>query len=608
MTTSEIDGDALRLKYAEERDKRVRSDNTGQYVRLANQFGQPDDPYKPVEAREPKSDHVRVALVGGGLSGLLTGARLKEAGIDNVRIIDKAGDFGGVWYWNRYPGAQCDTASMVYLPLLEETGYVPTEKYAHGPEILEHCQRIAKHYDLYADTMFHTQVTELEWQEGQSRWLIRTNRGDEFTAQFVAIGNGPLSVAQLPGIPGLEAFQGRSFHTTRWDYHYTGGDASGAPLDKLADKRVAVIGTGATAVQVVPQLAKDCKELFVFQRTPSAVAVRDNHPIDPQWFNQMVNDIGPGWQQRWLENFATIWDGVLLNPDEMDRSGPEDLVQDGWTELATIMKEAVHALPTQERTPENIMLALEAADNATMEVIRARVDELVSDPETAEKLKPWYRRMCKRPCFHDEYLQAFNRPNVHLVDTGGKGVERITDSGLVANGRRYEVDAIIYATGFEFLGSKHVDRIGYDPVGYGGRRLSDHWRDGMRTMHGMYVHGFPNMFMLQMFQGAFLASNIPHNYVEQAKTVGQIIKHAIRNGCTEVEVTGSAEDQWVDMLLAHGRPIGSPDCTPGYYNNEGRQPTRNDQLAVGYPQGSMAFFKFEERWRDAGTFEGLAFT
>jgi cation diffusion facilitator CzcD-associated flavoprotein CzcO len=609
MTSSQTEPDALRRKYAQERDKRLRADGAGQYVRLADLPGQEEDPYLPVEPREPKTDHVTVAIIGGGFSGLLTGARLKEAGIDNVRILDKAGDFGGVWYWNRYPGAQCDTASMVYMPLLEETGHVPTEKYARGPEIYAQAQRIGKRYDLYADVLFHTEIAELEWQETESRWLVSTNRGDRFTAQFIAMGTGPLSVAQLPGIRGIETFQGHSFHTSRWDYNYSGGDASGAPLDKLTDKRVAVIGTGATAVQCVPQLAKDCKELLVFQRTPSAVAERNNHPIDPQWFDGMAKDTGPGWQQRWLENFATIWDGVLLDPDEMDPdSDPEDLVHDGWTELATIMKEAVHALPAQERTVENVMLALEAADNAIMEVVRARVDELVSDRETADKLKPWYRRMCKRPCFHDEYLQAFNRPNVHLIDTDGEGVERITESGVVVNGRQYDVDVIVYATGFEFLGGKHTERIGYDPVGRGGRRLSDHWSDGMRTLHGMHVHGFPNMFILQMFQGAFMGSNIPHNYVEQARTVAQIAKHATNNGSAEVEVTESAEDQWVEMLLAHGRPVGTSDCTPGYYNNEGREPTRSDRLDVGYPMGSMAFFKLEHQWRSAGTFEGLAFS
>src|SRR5579875_2296338 len=243
-----IDKEALRRKYLEERDKRLRPDGNDQYQRLTGRFAHyAEDPYTPVTPREPKTDHVTFAFVGGGFAGLVTGARLKEAGVDDVRIVEKAGDFGGTWYWNRYPGAQCDTASFVYMPLLEETGHMPSEKYAHAPEILEHCQRIGKHYGLYEHALFHTEVHSLEWQESESRWLIRTHRGDSFTAQFVGMGTGPLHVAKLPGIPGIDLFEGHSFHTSRWDYAYTGGDPDGAPMEKLADKRVAIIGTGATA-------------------------------------------------------------------------------------------------------------------------------------------------------------------------------------------------------------------------------------------------------------------------------------------------------------------------------------------------------------------------
>src|SRR5262249_23535904 len=295
-----IDKEKLRAKYAEEREKRLRADGNEQYIRLADEFATYlNDPHMPVKPREPKRDHVTFASIGGGFAGLLVGARLKEAGVDDVRIVEKGGDFGGTWYWNRYPGAQCDTASMVYMPLLEETNWMPTEKYAHGPEILAHCQRIGKQFDLYKNALFHTEVTDLEWDDDHSRWIVRTNRGDAFTAQFVSIGTGPLHVPKLPGIPGIRDFKGKSFHTSRWDYGYTGGDADGAQMDKLRDKRVALIGTGATGVQAVPHLAKACEALYVFQRTPSSVDVRANEPIDPEWFST-IN--GPGWQRRWLEN------------------------------------------------------------------------------------------------------------------------------------------------------------------------------------------------------------------------------------------------------------------------------------------------------------------
>jgi cation diffusion facilitator CzcD-associated flavoprotein CzcO len=591
-----IDKQAIRRKYLEERDKRLRPDGNDQYVRLAGQLAHYlDDPYLPVVEREPLTDHVTVAFIGGGFAGLVTGARLKEAGVDDVRIIEKGGDFGGTWYWNRYPGAQCDTASFVYMPLLEETGHMPTEKYAHGPEIREHCQRIGKHYDLYDKALFHTEVTDLTWDDVASRWVVRTNRGDAFTAQFLAMGTGPLHVPKLPGIPGIESFEGHSFHTSRWDYAYTGGDPEGAPLDRLGDKRVAVIGTGATAVQCVPHLARACQELYVFQRTPSSVDVRANEPTDPEWFAEMAT---PGWQQRWLENFTANQTGGMTT---------EDLVMDGWTDLARRIRSKIMALPPERLTPEGMLEAFEDSDFEKMEEIRARVDALVEDPGTAARLKAWYRQLCKRPCFHDEYLQAFNTPGTHLIDTDGKGVERITERGVVVAGREYEVDCIIYASGFE-VGTEYTRRAGYDMTGRDGLRLSEKWADGMRTKHGIHVHGFPNAFIVQPTQGGNLISNIPHNLTESGKTIAAVVGHALAHGFDEVEVTKEAEDAWVDLLLSGGgRMLGSPDCTPGYYNNEGQDAGMQAKLNVGYPQGAMAYFTYLAEWRSSGAFEGLEF-
>ena len=591
-----IDKEAIRQKYREERDKRLRPDGNDQYIRLAGQLAHYlEDPYNPVVEREPKTDHVTVAFIGGGFAGLVTGARLKEAGVEDVRIIEKGGDFGGTWYWNRYPGAQCDTASFVYMPLLEETGHMPSEKYAHAPEILEHCQRIGKHFDLYDNALFHTEVEDLVWDERASHWIISTNRGDRFTATFIAMGTGPLHVPKLPGIPGIESFTGHSFHTSRWDYDYTGGDPSGAPLDKLADRRVAIIGTGATSVQCVPHLARACKELYVFQRTPSSVDVRNNRPTDPDWFAEVAT---PGWQQRWLENFTANQTGGMAE---------EDLVMDGWTDLARRIRSKILALPPEDFTPTKMMEAFEDSDFEKMEEIRARIDAVVEDPETAQNLKAWYRQLCKRPCFHDEYLQAYNEPGTHLVHTDGKGVERITATGVVAAGVEYEVDCIIYASGFE-VGTEYTRRAGFDMTGRDGVKLSEYWADGMRTLHGIHVHGFPNAFIVQPTQGANLISNVPHNLTEAGKTIALTIRHAIDEGYAEVEVTKQAEDAWIDLLLSGGgMMLGSPDCTPGYYNNEGQDPGPAARLNVGYPQGAMAYFAYIDEWRTSGRFEGLAF-
>jgi len=591
-----IDKEALLAKYRAERDKRVRSDGNAQYLEIKGRFAHYlDDPYTPRTERAPKTDHVTFAFVGGGFAGLVTAARVRGAGIKDVRIVEKGGDFGGTWYWNRYPGAQCDTASMVYMPLLEETGHRPSEKYAHAPEILEQCRRIGKQFGLYEQALFHTEVESLEWDEKASRWIIGTNRGDRFTASFIGLGTGPLHVPKLPGIPGLESFKGHSFHTSRWDYDYSGGDPNGAPLLKLKDKRVAIIGTGATAVQCVPHLARTCKTLYVCQRTPSSVDVRGNIPIDPDWFTSIAT---PGWQQRWLENFTANQAGGFAD---------EDLVQDGWTDLSRRIRARIMQLPPDQRSPKHMWAAFEESDFEKMEEIRARVDSIVKDKMTAQSLKAWYRQLCKRPCFHDAYLQAFNNPGTHLIDTDGKGVERINEKGVVVAGREYEVDCIIYASGFE-VGTEYKRRAGFDAVGKGGLKLSEAWADGMRTKHGIHVHGFPNLFFVQPTQGANLISNVPHNLTEAGKTIALIIRQARDVGSKEVEVTKEAQDAWVSLLLTGmGRMIGSQDCTPGYYNNEGQDPGPAARYAVGYPQGAFAYFKYLESWRDAGTFDGLEF-
>jgi cation diffusion facilitator CzcD-associated flavoprotein CzcO len=596
-TNRPVDKEALRRKYLEERDKRLRPDGNEQYLRVEGRLAHYlEDPYTPFVEREPRHDHVTFAFIGGGFAGLVTGARLVEAGITDVRIIEKGGDFGGTWYWNRYPGAQCDTASMVYLPLLEETGHMPTEKYAHAPEILAQCQRIGRKFGLYDNALFHTQVKDLEWDSQRSRWRIRTNRGDEFTAQFLGMGTGPLHVPKLPGIPGLESFKGHSFHTSRWDYAYTGGDPSGAPLDKLRDKRVAIIGTGATAVQCVPHLARACGELLVFQRTPSSVDVRANVSIDPEWFAQIAT---PGWQQRWLENFTANQAGFGM--------AEEDLVQDGWTDLSRRIRSKIMGLPRDKMTPQNMLAAYEDSDYEKMEEIRARVNSIVRDEATAERLKAWYRQLCKRPCFHDAYLDAFNSANTRLIDTDGKGVERITETGVVVGGVEYPVDCIIYASGFE-VGTAFTRRAGFDLTGRNGLKLSQYWAEGMRTKHGIHVHGFPNAFIVQPTQGANLISNVPHNLTEAGKTIAMVIRHALDVGAKEVEVTKDAETAWIELLLTGaGRMIGSPDCTPGYYNNEGQTPGPGARLAVGHPGGAMAYFKYIEGWRNSGDFEGLEF-
>jgi len=591
-TAKTFDADALREKYRQERDKRLREDGNEQYLEVKGNFAHfLDDPYaEPGFEREPLKDEVEVLVIGGGFGGLLAGARLRQAGVEDIRIIDPASDFGGTWYWNRYPGIACDIESYTYLPLLEELDFVPKEKYSFGREIMDHSQSIARKFDLYRGACFRTRVTELSWDEEAARWIVKTNRGDRMKAHYLCMATGPLNQPKLPGIPGVDDFEGHSFHASRWDYNYTGGDSEGN-LTGLEGKRVGIIGTGATSVQCVPHIGASAEHLYVFQRTPSSIDVKNNPPTDPEW----MNSLRPGWHQHRMDNFNSLVSGVPQ---------AEDLVNDGWTDLIGKLLVGLRTTDSSDVSPESIARAVELADFEKMEEIRARVDSIVEDSETAEALKPYYRQFCKRPCFHNEYLETFNRPNVTLVDTQGKGVQSVTKKGVMVDGREYELDCLIYASGFE-VGTDYSRRAGLQLIGMGGQTLTEKWEDGIRTLHGMHVHGFPNCFIMSNPQAGFTAS-YPHLLDEQAKHLAYIIHAGIEQGARKVEVTAEAEASWVKQCISKARDAGNflEDCTPGYYNNEGQTSERSDQNGF-YGGGSPEFFRILEDWRKDGGLDGL---
>jgi cyclohexanone monooxygenase len=587
-----FDPEALRAKYRAERDKRLRGDGNEQYQEVTGDFSHyVDDPYvNQGFTREPLQDEVDCIVVGGGFGGLLTGARLTEAGVKRVRIIEKGGDFGGTWYWNRYPGAACDVESYVYLPLCEELNFVPKEKYTHAPEILAHSRAIGEKFNLYEYACFQTEVEGMEWDEDNELWTVFTNRGDKMRAQYVCMANGPLNRPKLPGIPGISEYQGHTFHTSRWDYGYTGGGPEGN-LTGLRGKRVGIIGTGATAIQCVPHLAKGADELFVFQRTPSSVDVRANRPTDPEW----AASLAPGWQQARMDNFMTLVSGGFAD---------EDLVNDGWTEIIRNLGSMVNFKGMGRLSPSEIAEKMELADFQKMEQIRARAEAEVADKETAESLKPYYRQFCKRPCFNDEYLPSFNLPGVHLIDTDGEGVERFIKTGLVANGQEFELDCVIFATGFE-VGTDYTRRSGYDLIGRNGQSLKDKWADGIATLHGMQTSGFPNCFIISQAQSGFTVS-FPHAMNEQAKHISYIIQQVAQSNAKVVEVTEEAEQEWVQEIIKMSRLSESfqAECTPGYYNNEGKPNPKSVQNG-SYGAGPVKFFKVIEAWREEGTLAGL---
>ena len=505
--------------------------------------------------------------------------------------MDKGGDVGGTWYFNRYPGAACDIESYVYMPLLEELGYVPSEKYAKGEEIFNHCRAIAKQFDLYDDICLQTTVEDVVWNEELCRWIVTTDRGDEMKARYVSLAKGYLQKPKLPGIPGIDAYKGKMFRTCRWDYNYTGGDARGN-LTGLADKRVGIIGTGATAVQCVPHLGASAKELYVFQRTPSSIDVRANEPTDPEWAAKLK----PGWHEERTNNFHVLTTGGFAETD---------LVDDGWTKITKTLIGMIMNEPDPDLSPEAIAEKVELADFVNMEAIRKRVDEIVKDPETAEALKPYYRQFCKRPCFHDDYLQPFNRPNVTLVDTKGQGVERITENALIVDGVEYEVDCLIFATGFE-VGTDYGARAGFDPVGASGKSLTEYWKNGARTLHGIHIHDFPNLFMVGVTQSGFTV-NFVHLIDHIARTIASTIQQSMEKGFTRIEATAEAEQEWVQKVFDKGQRTVefAENCTPGYYNNEGKPDPAHRQNNFYYGDDPMEYYQMLKAWCESGELTGL---
>jgi cyclohexanone monooxygenase len=597
----DYDPDALKQIYMAERERRVRPEGNAQYVPttgLFEDFGR--DPWvEPGFERAPVVEHTEVIVAGGGFGGLLAGARLHEAGCRDIRTIEIAGDFAGTWYWNRYPGAMCDIEAHIYMPLLEELHYAPKNRYAYAPEMLDVSQQIGRRYGLYEKALFRTAITGARWLDEEGHWLVETDRGDRLTCDVFVLACGRQSLPKLPGLPGIDKFTGHAFHTSRWDYAYTGGDFNGG-LTGLADKRVAVIGTGATAVQVVPEVAKYAKELLVFQRTPTSTGVRGQRETPEDY----VNLDQPGWQRERRYNFQALISGM---PQD------QDLVADGWTAFTKAITppkpDVVAAKLGREPTKAELKYLAELYDYDVMNALRARVDAIVQDRSTAEALKPWYRWFCKRPGFHDDYLEAFNRSNVKLVDTGGRGVERLTERGVVVDGVEHGVDCLIFATGFE-AGISFTHLTGFELHGRNGLPLSQHWSQGVRTMHGLTTDAFPNCFFMGGNQQSASAVNAVHLLDEQAQHVAYIWRTMRERGIRHVEPTVAAVDGYVHVIRSS--PANDAlvdfyhDCTPGYYNMEGRAKRSEDIFFGGrYGDGPIPFFRMLEAWRAEGSMQGF---
>ena len=597
---SEIDIPALRAKYLRERDRRISKQHNDQYIPASGKWAKiyEEDPNTPVAPREPITGETDVVILGAGYCGMMVAHQLKQAGITQFYNIDHGGNFGGTWYWNRYPGIQCDNDSLVYMPLLEETGYMPSKKFADGYEIYDHCQIIADTFKLRDNALFHTLIETLVWDGDTNRWLVGTNRGDQIKARFVVLAMGPLNKPKLPGIPGIDTFKGKIFHTARWDYDYTGGSWRNPELTKLADKKVAIIGTGATAIQVVPSLAKHAAQTYVVQRTPSTIDERNNRPIDPEWYASQK----AGWQQERIKNFHHA---------AMERLAPgeADLVQDIWTEISRNVSAELEAEGWPDITPEDYARRREIMDYRVMERLRARCD-VVEDPATAEALKPYYRYLCKRPASNDDYYPAFNQPNVKLIDVAEtQGLERLTENGFVHEGVEYEIDCLVLASGYEVTNDL-PRRWGIGRIeGVNGLSIYDYWKDGYQTFQGMTAHNFPNMFFTGFTQAAANASN-SKTFVDQGFHIGYIASEALKRGAVRIEPSAAAQEAYIKHLrsIAVDNSDYVNECTPSYFNNEGDPTKKRSIFGEPWGEGYYAFEDMLAKWRDGGKLEGLELT
>ncbi|XP_014555288.1 hypothetical protein COCVIDRAFT_38927 [Bipolaris victoriae FI3] len=561
MSHVQPDEQDLLQKYQQEREKRIADTAIIDYIDTRSKEIQDlaKDPW--VDWNDPKiqnpplkdGDSVKFLVNGAGHCGLLYACRLVEAGFSakDIVCVDIAGGFGGTWYWNRYPGLMCDVEGYIYLPLLEETGYVPKHKYSYGAEIRGQNERAAKHFGIQGQ--FCTRIDSQIWDDDKKVWVVQLTRTMDANAKterltvfadFVIVGGGVLNIPKIPKLPGWEEFRAkkRVFHSARWDYTYTGGTQEQPDLVNLKDKTVAIIGTGATSVQIIPELAKWAKHLYVVQRTPSYCGYRARRLNYNAWVSNNPQGYGP------------------------------NLVNDGWTHtpageglLGTTRK------IVEPHETEAYIRELHRIDRPRTEALRKRIDDVVKDKDTAEKLKPWYGSWCKRPTFHDDYLATFNQPNVTLIDTDGKGLQAFTENGLVYDGQEYKIDALVLATGFTQVNNGDVSqKIDAVIQGRNGQTMSHKAETmGNAPLLGIALSGFPNLFSY-FARGARASWNMTSIYDMMARYLASILKKAhmqVEDGKKVIiEASPEAESKWGDEL-ARRAPLYSAlaACTPTYF-------------------------------------------
>ncbi|KXG50483.1 uncharacterized protein PGRI_069740 [Penicillium griseofulvum] len=599
-------------RYDVERKKRLRPDGPTQYVGLSDESTNNLhlNGNITVDNNLLQQNKVRMLIVGAGFGGLLFAVRLLQSGFlraTDILFVDTAGGFGGTWWWNKYPGLACDVESYIYMPLLEETKYMPSQKYVAGPELKEHANRIACQWNLSERALFQTTVKNLAWNSEDCQWTVHiTPHGQPTTSiqsDFVILATGLLNSPKLPKLDGLETYKGKVFHTSRWDYGYTGGSPSSPAMHRLHDKTIGFVGTGASAIQAIPHLAQWAKKVVVFQRTPSAVDWRHNHSTDRTWWMKMIQE-GPGWQRERMENFNAFLSNENPLPDI-------DLVDDGWSKMQSFSA----LIGSPSGLDQDHLKRMHRLDLRRQEAIRHRVEATVTDQATARALKPWYPGWCKRPCFSDNFLKAFNQSNVSLVDTNGKGIRTVTNRGILANGQEYDLDAIVFGTGYSLGGSADLGDL--TVTGRDNQILQEKRQKGLTSLHGVMTNGFPNLFFSGPYQtGASanqvyvldqLAVHVAHIISEAGKSVSERNPNPTR---FTIEPSSHSENEWTSKVLMRTRALGGVlNCTPSYFNREGLQFEGQEALQAAqfsiWGEGIKSYVNEIKDWRNTGGLAGL---
>jgi cation diffusion facilitator CzcD-associated flavoprotein CzcO len=506
---------------------------------------------------------VDVVVVGAGFAGLYMLHKLRQQGLA-VHVFEAGDGVGGTWYWNRYPGARCDIESMEYSYGFDEElqqEWEWTERYAPQPEILSYANHVADRFDLRRDIQLETKVTAATFDEGTRTWQVGTDRGDEMTARFVIMATGCLSAANTPAIPGADSFQGPTYHTGTWPHE--GVDFTG--------QRVGVIGTGSSAIQSIPIIAEQATELTVFQRTATFTVPAWNQPLDPV----AVKEIKAEYAEFRAEN-RLMPSAFGARMERTDRSA--------------------HEVTDEERREEferrwangglgflgayNDLLLDKAANDLAAEFVREKLREIVEDPELVRKLTPDQVVGCKRLCVDTGYWATFNQDHVHLVDLRETPIEAITPTGIRTTAGEHELDAIVYATGFDAM-TGALQRI--DIRGRGGRPLQEAWSAGPRTYLGLGVEGFPNLFTITGPGSPSVLTNMLVSIQQHVEWIADCIAYLDEQGLATIEASLDAQDAWVDFVNSVAGFTLFPTCNSWYLGANVPGKTRVFMPLPGFP-------------------------